>query len=204
MNLRKKIKRRTFYDDQDYHDPNQAEVYRAPPKPVKSAYTGKVIEFNPQLRPAVFPTIPLAQVVEEPKNEASGPDLSESPNTEPINQLSRITSPTPDTPVQSVDSLPEQPDQRESVFDVSSMSTSIDKVVWARKLTMPPERTPSPTYRTRSNRPENPVFENNMALMEKLSERTDEEWAAAEMATSDEDEDDEPCGRHVRLSVPQS
>ena len=200
MNLRKNIKRRTFYDDQDYHDPNQAEVYRTPPKPTKQAYTGKVIEVNPRQRPAVFPTNPIGQVVEEPKKGASESDLSESPNLKPIHQLSTITSPAPGTPVQFVDTLHEQPDHRESAFDVSSMYTSVDQAMWARRLTISPERTPSPTYRIGSNRTENPVFANNMALMEKLSKRTDEEWAAAEMATSDEDEDDEPRGRHVRLS----
>ncbi|KAL8822459.1 MAG: hypothetical protein Q9191_006806 [Dirinaria sp. TL-2023a] len=215
MNLRKSIKRRTFYDDRDYHDPNQHEVYRASPKAVKPAYKGKIVEFNPNLRPAAFPTISLGQVVveevEEEKEEedeptikeASAPDSSESstPNPHPQTPTTLATS---NNQVQSVDALCEQPHSGNSIFDVSNMYTSIDKAVWSQRLTMSPTRTPSPPCEMSSNGSENPVFVNNMKLLEKLSKRTDEAWAAAEMETSDEDEDDGPRERHkADLSNPQ-
>ena len=205
MNLRKSIKRRTFYDDRDYHDPNLSGcILPAAPKPVKLAYKGKVVEFNPQLRPAVFPTISLGQVVEEPTiKEPRPPESSESSTSNPKTQPSTLST-TFHNQVQAVDPLHDRPDSGDSAFDVSNMYTSLDKAMWSRRLTMSLGQTPSPTREMSSNGPENPVFAHNMKLMDKWSKRTDEDWAAVEMETSDEDEDVGPRARRVRLLVPQS
>ena len=214
MNLRKTIKVRTFYDDKDYRDPHQDEVYRAPPKPAKKpAYQGQVVEYNPDLRPAVFPTIPIGQVVREPVEEVETRIDCESLPTSPIPLESRaqLTSST-DAPTDAANLLtltsqntsqpadqPEQPSQASrSAFDVSGMFTSLDHKEWAQRLAFPPGRSPSPDRRTSASCMDNPVFARNMGLMEKLSQRTDEEWVEAEMATSEEEEDDEARGRQVR------
>ena len=63
---------------------------------------------------------------------------------------------------------------------------------------MSPGSSPSPDRRVGSCDLENPVYARNMELIEKLSKRTDEELVEAEMATSDEDEEDESRGRQVR------
>ena len=67
MILRSSIKTPQKYDDLDYQDHNQDEVHQRTPHPEKKmiAYIGPIVEFNPNLRPAVFPTIPLDQVVDE-------------------------------------------------------------------------------------------------------------------------------------------
>ena len=67
MILRSSIKTPQKYDDLDYQDHNQEEVHQRTPHPEKKmiAYTGRIIEYNPNIRPAVFPTIPLDQEVDE-------------------------------------------------------------------------------------------------------------------------------------------
>lgn len=213
MNLRKTIKTRTFYDDKDYRDPHQDEVYRTPPKPAKQpAYQGQVVEFNPDLRPAAFPTIPLGHVVEKvvtPTKEAVTRIVCESPPTSP----SRLQPPTahsltvaPESTTSGSqaasqsDESPRHPSQASrSVFDVSGMLTSLDKREWSRKLAISPDPSPSPDRRIGACGVENPVYARNMEIMERMSKRTDEDWVEAEMVTSeDEDEDEEPRGRQVR------
>ena len=67
MILRSSIKTPQKYDDLDYQDHNQEEVHQRTPHPEKKiiAYTGPIVEYNPNLRPAVFPTIPLDQEIDE-------------------------------------------------------------------------------------------------------------------------------------------
>lgn len=208
MNLRKTIKTRTFYDDQDFRDPHQDEVYRAPPTPTKQpAYQGQAAEYNPRLRPAAFPTIPLGQVVVQTGEEVTTHTVSESQVisfTRPeVTARANRSSGALKSPVsqsqnasRSDNALQGQLGDSESTFNVSDMFTSLDRKEWSRRLS--PPRSPSLERQISACNTENTVYTKNMELMERLSKRTDEEWAEVEMATSDEEEeDDEPRGRQV-------
>jgi len=208
MNLRKTIKTRTFYDDQDYRDPHQDEVYRAPPTPAKQPiYQGQVVKFNSRLRPAAFPTIPLGQVVAQTGKEVTTHTGSESQAisfTRPeVTARANVSSGAFKSPIsQSQDAsqidnaFQGQPGDSEFGFNVSDMFTSLDQKEWSRRLS--PARSPSPERQISACDMENPVYTKNMELMERLSKWTDEDWIEAEMATSDEeDEDEEPRGRQV-------
>jgi hypothetical protein len=208
MNLRKTIKTRTFYDDQDFRDPHQDEVYRAPPTPTKQpAYQGQVVKYNPRLRPAAFPTIPLGLVVVQTGKEVTTHSVSEPqaiPLTRPeVTVRANRSSGALKVPISQSQNAPQsdnalqcQPGDSEFAFDVSDMFTSIDQKEWSWRLS--PARSPSLERQVSACDVENPLYTKNMALMERLSKWTDEEWAEAEMATSDEEEeDDEPRGRQV-------
>lgn len=200
MNLRRTIKQRTFYDDKDYHDPNLDQVRRPPPKSTKPTYTGQVIEYNPNLRPAVFPTIPLDQEVKEPAEETSA--LDSSNEGQDAGATPQPSTPPPDT----ANTLSHHPPSRclsadseheESAFDMSSMYTSADQLEWSGRLRMPLGRSSSPERVMGCNGLGNPTFAKNWKRMVKLGRRTDQEMIEAEMATSDEDASEEPQERSV-------
>jgi len=208
MNLRKTIKTRTFYDDQDFRDPHQDEVYRAPPTPTKQpAYQGQVVKYNPRLRPAAFPTVPLGQVVAQTGKEVTTHTGSESQANlfacPEVTARANASSSALNLPISQSQNAPQtdnafqgQLGDSGSAFNVSDMFTSIDQKEWSRRLS--PARSPSPERQISACDIENPVYTKNMELMERLSKWTDEEWAEAEMATSDEEaEDEEPRGRQV-------
>lgn len=206
MNLRKTIKTRTFYDDQDFHDPHQDEVHRAPRTPTEQpVYQGRVAEYNPRLRPAAFPTIPLGQVVQTGEevtthtvSESQAISLTRLEVTARANQSNNaLKSPISSHKASRSDNaLQGRLGDSESTFNVSDMFTSQDQKEWSRRLS--PPRSPSLERQISAYDTENPVYTKNLELMERLSKRTDEEWVEAEMATSDEEEDDEePRGRQV-------
>ena len=210
MNLRKTIKQRTFYDDKDYRDPHQDEVHRPTPQPSKEpTYKGEVIEFNPNLRPAAFPTIPLNQVIEESVKEG-GTHVGEARQTLPSWSKQRASFIPPTNAGDLPNSIPsnnsqsypvQQPSQESRSFDVSSMFTLLDHKEWSQKLANSPSRSRSRSSgrRVGASRPENSTYARNLNLMDKFDKRTDEEWVEAEMATSDEEEcEEEPRGRQVR------
>lgn len=209
MNLRKTIKARTFYDDRDFRDPHQDEVYRALPIPTRQpGFRGQVIDYNPRLRPAAFPTIPLGQVIAQTGEEVTTHTVSELkaiPFTRPeVTAAANASSSALELPIsqsqnasQAADAFQGQPGDTEFPLNVSDMFTSIDQKDWSRRLS--PARSPSLERQISVSDKGNPVYTKNMELMERLSKRTDEEWAEAEMATSDEeDEDEEPRGTQVK------
>lgn len=193
MRLRSRSERKAVrkYDDLDYHDHQQDELRQRTPKPVDSSlcYRGRVVEYNPNLRPAVFPTIPLDQEVEErweggEDGVEAVPSLTAQSTYQPLIVENDRSNQGPELSRQSFDF------SAFKHFDMFASTSMNDR--WSRdldrNLKMSPVRTPSPKSLKRSNGPENKVYVQNLKLLDKFSDRTETDWNIADMETSDEDE----------------
>ena len=142
------------------------------------AYRGPVIEFNPDLTPAAFPTLdPRGNNAFHPSSHVHTTQHKNSaePSASSIYQQQQERSPSEvDLNYQSMDGT----DPR---------LTSEFRQTNPHHLLMNPFMG-APCHDT-SNGPDNPVWRNNMRIMEDMGKMTDEELIMAEMATSDEDEE---------------
>ena len=199
------IKSPQRYDNENYEDCHVNGVRRGAHKE-ELVYRGPVIEYNPNLRPAVFPTIPLDQEVDESLFTAvavnqDAPSVSQ--------QLQR----DPQTP---------QPDVGNGHQSVSSHTlsshtalgfpspTSLEMFIlpstddrWSRELNRdlntPPLRTSSPNMLAKPIAGiGSKVWSENMRNLDKFYKRTEADWNIAGMETSEEDEaeDTETQGPH--------
>ncbi len=142
------------------------------------AYRGPVIEFNPDLTPAAFPTLdPRANNAFHPSSHVHTTQHKNSadPSASSTHQQQQERSPSEaDLNYQSMDSTDRRMISEFRQFD-------------PHHLLMNPLMG-APCHDT-SNGPDNPVWRNNMRIMDDMGKMTDEELIMAEMATSDEDEE---------------
>ena len=168
MNLRSSTYAPQKYDDLDFHDHNQDRVRERTPVKMTGQYCGPVVAYNPNLRPAIFPTIPLDHEADE---DANVHVLSGQSGRTP-------QSPRPDDAIlhSSTSAIgrsnpgPGSPSQSE-FFDFASfrdpqMFLSTPNSGWAphersRSLIMTPPRSPSPTG---DNGPGNKVYMENLGM----------------------------------------
>ena len=187
MKLRTASERRTTqkYDNTDIHDRHQDEVLQRISTPQlldpRLCYRGPVIEHNPNLRPAAFPTIPLDQDIEDSE----------------VRIESGLPLPSPLDPPLVKNARNDERLQESQSFDFAHFkdpemfaATSIDDR-WSRDLGKNLRdsqlRTPSPKTLKRSNGPERKIYMQNMKILDKFSRRTEMDWNIAEMATSEDE-----------------
>ncbi|KAL8956910.1 MAG: hypothetical protein Q9193_005687 [Seirophora villosa] len=170
MGLRKSIKPPKRYEDELGEG---GHLIRSPsvtsrPKP----YRGKVIEHNPDLPPAAFPTLDPRRPT-PPRNNQQQLNHQKMPSTQRKPAHSPTVSPPHQQPATffSNRDLNHPFSLRDPVFDYPlDNMTGFD---------------PSSQQRM-DNGIGNPIWERNMALLDGFDKRTDLEWEEAEMATSDE------------------
>lgn len=197
MELRKKKKAPVYYDDVDFRNPQQEEVFFTPSKSAKKlGYTGLPIDYNPNLRPAAFPTIPHGHQVDLEVEDVTRPTPPATNKALATSSAASSSAQFLQAPTVAVSLRQRQSQAYNSALPTPNMFTQADKDEWAQRLAFNAGRSPSPDRRAASHGLLNPVLAGNYALMNKFGKRTDVEWVAAEMATSDE-EDDEPRGRQV-------
>ncbi|KAL8886675.1 MAG: hypothetical protein Q9192_006445 [Flavoplaca navasiana] len=154
--------------------------------PKHGAYRGPVIEFNPDLPPALFPTL-------DPRVSNIAPESSRAIHTH-TTQHNPSDDPSP-SPYQ-----PEEQRPSEAKFEPAPdmpngnrRPPGFDPRLWREfrpcnpGLDMVPFQGPE-IYDT-SNEPHNPVWMDNMRRMEEMGNMDDYEIEVANMATSDEEED---------------
>lgn len=190
MRLRTPSERRTTqkYDDTDIHDHHQDEVLQRISTPQlvnpRLQYRGLVTEFNPNLRPAAFPTIPLDQEIEdsEVRVEPGLPQPSPLTNQRHLLKNARNDERRPD----SSHPFDFAPFKDPEMF----AATSIDDR-WSRdlgkNLRNSQLRTPSPKTLKKSNGPENRIYMQNMKILDRFRRRTEMDWNIAEMVTSEDE-----------------
>ena len=178
------------YDDADYQDRHQNEVRQHTVESEASdVYRGPVIEFNPNLRPAVFPTIPLDQEVDESLFTAS-----EVSQNAPAQRATKPSQPDVESGYQSDTSSHTLRFSPSSDPEMFAFTSTDDR--WSRELnkevnTSPlrpssPKMLPKTTVGTGSK-----VWNENMKKLDALAKRTETDWNIAEMETSEEDEAEE-------------
>ena len=148
------------YDDLDYHDHAQESAPKSASCPEEtndgSGYRGRVLDYNPSLRPAVFPTIPLDQEIEEQEEECAslpGESLQTSQHLEPSHLQTFLTS--------RIVRNDHPTDNQCNVFDLSSFhepdmfnrpnADGCRSRQFNKGLTMSPSRAPSPNSLKKSN-----------------------------------------------------
>ncbi|KAL9582787.1 MAG: hypothetical protein Q9212_003102 [Teloschistes hypoglaucus] len=178
MELRKKINPPKRLDDEIAEEAEKAE--RVLPANVLSgqAYCGKITQPNPNLGPAVFPTL-------DPRR------ISIHHDQQRRTLIPSSSQPSPSTAVaRNRDSI------NETVTDAEMSVTR-----HFHQMHRQPLHTDSQEGRAAphtDNGPGNPIWEANMKLMEKLGSRTEDEEFMAEMETSDEE--DGPARTRVKPS----
>ena len=204
------------YEGMVADDEPEEELYRptvAQRKSVASGYRGKVIEFNPNLPPAAFPTIELGQ--RKQSNSAMGRDrgmrsapMEQTNRNEPC-EMHRPAYSTPNTATfnkltlqdPKVGSSAIHNSRLEDVFQefrhTQETTEAMESSAFLRATSVTPQRENTmniqrPTVRDdwweRTNDFDNPVYAENMKTMERLGARTEMEQHIAEMDTSGEDE----------------
>ena len=222
---RKKIKAPTRYKDADIDTPSprqdsregsessseiEEEIYKAPgprkPYAKKGAFRGKVIEYNPNLPPAAFPTLDHPDYVHNggniPFNLVSHVSGSRSRNA----SQSRSESSTPDhlgrdCPSEDINFIGQNPatilatgDSTRGIQGLKRMSAHEQK----RSRTS----TPSSIYgEPTDNGPRNPTWLSNMARMEEAGRMSDLERNMLDMETSDEED---AATRPAKIARPHS
>ena len=183
------------YDNVDYEDRHLSEGRQQSGEPESlNAYRGPVIEYNPNLRPAVFPTIPLDQEVDESLFTPTEVNLQNAPSQHP----QRATQiPQPDDIWIAHQSDTSSHTLRASPSRNSEMYTFLstdDR--WSRELNR--DINTSPHRASSPKMPAKPdvgigsrVWNANMKKLDKLSRMTETDWNVAEMETSEEDEAEE-------------
>ncbi|KAL9017246.1 MAG: hypothetical protein Q9185_005411 [Variospora sp. 1 TL-2023] len=178
MGLRKSVKAPKRYEDEIAE---RGQLLPSPPvnshPPITTrpkAYRGPVIEYNPNLPPAAFPTL-------DPRQPTPAPGYQQQMDRHiPSNPRRRNGNPTPSPPYRPPPSNFSHRDLNHS-FPLRKTSSQSSYGIMA-----------GIGQASRSHHMDNgignPIWEGNMAIMEKLSKRTDEDWVMAEMETSDEGE----------------
>lgn len=186
---------------QELHEESEAsseleqEIYESPkPKKPKPAYHGEVIEFDPNLPPAAFPTLDHPDYVHNGGNipidfeshlsglQSQEPGLAGS---EGINSGSLGRS----RHHEEIDLTGNHPTMTSTTADSTLrgsqtvMQTSME-VQKQRRAFMPTSIYGEPT----DNGPRNPIWASNMALMEEAGRMSDLDRNILEMVTSDEED----------------
>lgn len=171
MELRKSSSRKAprRYEDElveAYDQPSSVRVARQP------AYRGKVIEYNPQLPPAAFPTLNAGALPTESRqrSDVNGPPKQRKEAQTRSSLFSHRDSPTLS---QSL--------QEDELFQISSQT--IPETLQQPQMAF----RASTSLRPGDNGPGNPIWESNMAMMASSGQLTEDELFMAEMETSDED-----------------
>ncbi|KAL9010992.1 MAG: hypothetical protein Q9173_004120 [Seirophora scorigena] len=169
MGLRKSVKAPKRYEDELGEG---GHLIRSPPVTSRpKSYRGKVIEYNPDLPPAAFPTL-------DPRRPTPPRANQQQLNHQmPSNQRKYARSPTASPPHQ-------QPATNFSNRDLNHPFSLRDPVSDYPLDNMTGFDQASQQHM--HNGIGNPIWERNMALLDGFEKRTDLEWAEAEMGTSDE------------------
>ncbi|KAL9028481.1 MAG: hypothetical protein Q9196_003154 [Gyalolechia fulgens] len=154
MELRKHRKAPRRYS-RELEEESSPQTRPSKPSPIKA----KIIQYNPDLPPAVFPTLDPRQGLTDEKNL---PD-----NHELTNDQKNARRPTSS-------SAPER--------DLTAATAP-------SRLQQPQTASASQTTKPgMDNGPGNPIWEKNMKLLDELDQRTEEEWFIKECETSSEEE----------------
>lgn len=168
MELRKSSSRKAprRYEDEleeEHGQPSSVRVAR------HNAYRGKVIEYNPQLPAAAFPTLnPGTLPPENQQRSNANPAAKQRKETQTRSSL--FSHHDPSTSSLQQDSLQISPQAMPATLQQPGMAFGA-----------------SNSLHTSDNGPGNPVWEKNMAQMALFGNRTEEDWNIAEMESSDED-----------------
>lgn len=185
---RENIKAPVKYDGLVAHDNSEEELYRPTVAQRRSsAYRGKVIEFNPNLPPAAFPTLELGQ-----RRESNAPMVNytgmRDMTTEQTNrylpcEMHRSAYPTPNTSTFYQTSL------RSPQFRNSASTVLRSAPITPQSAYLMEKKWSNQGWKgwDTSNNLQNPVYANNLKTMKRLDARTEEDWNIAEMETSDEE-----------------
>ena len=208
---RRKIKAPTRYEDMGNDTPSprqespeesegssefEEEIYKTPepkkPEPKKSAYRGKVIEYNPNLPPAAFPTLDHPDYVHNGGNIPFDLDahLSGVRSRNASQSHSESSTPDPlrrDCPSEDIDVIGNDPAMISDTADSARGGIQTSTREQRRSRTsMPSSIYGEPT----DNGPRNPIWLSNMARMEEAGRMTDLQRNMLDMETSDEEEED--------------
>ena len=209
---RKKIKAPTRYEDAYIDSPSprqdsseesesiseiEEENYKTPgprkPNAKKSAFRGKVIEYNPNLPPAAFPTLDHPDYVHNggniPFNLVS--HLSGSRSRNASQSHSESSTPDPlgrDCPSEDTDVIGQNPATILATADSTPGIQSL-KQMSAHEQKRSRTSTPSSIYgEPTDNGPRNSTWLSNMARMEEAGRMSDLERNMLDMETSDEED----------------
>lgn len=210
---RENIKAPVKYDGLVAHDNSEEELYRPTVAQRRSSgYRGKVIEFNPNLPPAAFPTLKLGQ-----RRESNAPVVNytemrdttvEQTNRYLPCEMHRSAYPTPNTSTfnpntfrcsQFRNSATQDPTLNtdfQTLYKTQEMTGNMGILALPRSAPI----TPQSAYLMEkkwsgqgwkgwdtSNNLQNPVYADNVKIMKRFDTRTEEDWNIAEMETSDEE-----------------
>ena len=210
---RKKIRAPSRYEDTSNDTPSprqespeesdgssgiEEEIYKTPeprkPKTKRSAYRGKVIEYNPNLPPAAFPTLDHPDYVHNGGNIPFDLDShlsgSRSRNASQSHSESSTAGPLGrDCPSEDIDDMGKNPamtsamagSTRGAIQSLKQMSTHEQG---RSRTSMPSSIYGEPT----DNGPRNPTWLSNMARMEEAGRMTDLQRNMLDMETSDEED----------------
>ena len=174
------------------------EIFKPPvpktPKIKKSAYRGKVIEYNPNLPPAAFPTLDHPDYVHNGGHIPYDPDshLSGSRSRNASQSRSESSTPDPlgrDCPSEDIDVIGQNPAMRsatagltrDGIRGLNQTSTHEQR---RSRTSMPSSIYGEPT----DNGPRNPIWLSNMARMEEAGRMSDLDRNILDMETSDEED----------------
>ncbi|KAI4115522.1 MAG: hypothetical protein LQ345_003890 [Seirophora villosa] len=170
MRLRKSVKPPKRYEDELEVG---GHLIRSPSLTSRpKSYRGKVIEHNPDLPPAAFPTLDPRRPT-PPRTNQQQLNHQKMPSTQRKHAHSPTASPPHQQPATNFSNrdLNHPFSLRDPVFDYPlDNMTGFDPF----------------SQQHMDNGIGNPIWERNMALLDGFEQRTDLEWAEAEMATSDE------------------
>ena len=192
------------------HGDSDEEQYRPPTAPRRvSGYRGKVVEYDPNLPPAAFPTLELGQEREESTRALQDTTMRNLPPGQTHRNLPcEMHQPTHST-LNRFSSVSlhqsrfgDSAISRPAIDITSHRSRNTHESTTSMRYPSLPRgaataQTGSPLERPSlqgeqwwdtSNNMRNPVYANNMRTMQRLSARTEDDWNIAEMETSDEEE----------------
>ncbi|KAL8918345.1 MAG: hypothetical protein Q9172_005456 [Xanthocarpia lactea] len=176
-----------YVDELEQQQEDEGGQSQNPPLPSArhGAYRGPVIEFNPDLTPAAFPTL-------DPRGNNALHPSSHVHTTQHKNSA--------DSSASSTHQKQQERSPSEANLNHQSMDGTDPRLIPEFRQTDPNHLVMNPfmgapLYDT-SNGPDNPIWRNNMRIMEDMGKMTDEELIMAEMATSDEDEEPKINGKH--------
>lgn len=181
------------YDNADYQDRHQNEVRQHTVEPEASdVYRGRVIPYNPNLRPAVFPTIPLDQEVDESLFTPS--EVNKNAPSQPPQRATKLSHAEIESGHQSDTSSHTLRFSPSSDPEMFAFASTDDR--WSRELNKDlntsPLRASSPKMLPKNSvGMGSKVWNENMKKLDTLAKRTETDWNIAEMETSEEDEAEE-------------
>ena len=209
---RKKIKApRRFEDEQNITSPRQEshqetdesseleeEIYESPnprkPKSRRPAYCGEVIEFNPNLPPAAFPTLDHPDYVHNGGNVTVDLEPHFSGLQSPESRLSGFEGINLDAlgsncRLKEMDRTEDDPTTRSTTADLThSASQSVLQDSMTVEKQTQGSMLSSMYGESTDNGPRNPIWVSNMARMEEAGKMSDLDRIMLEMETSDEED----------------